>query len=205
MPDPAETGSNPFATRFIRPGMIPYVFPPDVSAASIISQLVAQNWRGSILGPHGSGKSSLLGVLVPELESHGRHVIRQQLQGGERQLRWQELAPSTWNSQTLVVIDGYEQLSFWQRLLLRARCRLKGAGLLVTAHEPVGLAPIFTTQPTEDLAQAIVQQLVPTNDAHIRPADVVQQFAAHKGNVRETLLALYDVYRSRSLTPPSET
>lgn len=197
MPASTDSGSNPFATRFIRPGMIPYVFPPGVTASSIIDQLAAQNWRGAILGPHGSGKSSLLAVLVPLLEETGKQVIQQQLQGGERQLRWQELDTDNWNSRTLVVIDGYEQLGSWQRILLRARCRLEGAGLLVTAHGPVGITPVFTTQPTVELTQSIVQQLLPSNDKRIQPVDIEREFTRHRRNIRETLLSLYDVYRSR--------
>jgi hypothetical protein len=193
-----DAGSNPFATRFIRPGAIPYLFPRGLTPESLVDALAAQNWRGSIIGPHGSGKSSLLVALKPVLEARGRKIISQQLQGGEKQLRWQELGAAGWTSQTLVIIDGYEQLSSWQRLLLRARCRLRGAGLLVTAHQPVGLKPIFTTNPSAELTQSIVRQLVREDDRRILPADIEVQFERTKGDVRETLLALFDLYRTRS-------
>ncbi|QDU31257.1 hypothetical protein ETAA8_64100 [Anatilimnocola aggregata] len=191
-------GSNPFATKFIRPGAIPYQFPPGISVESLTTQLKAQHWRGSIIGPHGSGKSSLIAALIPTLEAQARVIVRQQLHGGQRALDWQSLNWRNWNERTLVIVDGYEQLSFWQRLLLRARCLQRGAGLLVTAHQPVSLPAIFTTQPTFELALRIVQQLLPDSDDQITPADVAEAYAAQRGDLREMLLSLYDVFRQRS-------
>ncbi|WP_425615616.1 hypothetical protein NA78x_005545 [Anatilimnocola sp. NA78] len=192
-----SAGSNPFATKFIRPGAIPYLFPRDVTADSIVAQLQAQQWQGSIIGPHGSGKSSLLAALAPRLEAQGRVVVQQQLHGGQRALDWQPLKHREWTNRTLVVIDGYEQLSSWQRLLLKWRCCLRGAGLLVTAHQPVGLPVIFTTKPSLELALGIVQQLLPESDDRITPADVAQAYTTHQGDLREMLLRLYDVFRAR--------
>lgn len=197
MAEPNETGSNPFSTRFIRPGAIPYLLPTGITLESLVERLAAQNWRGAILGPHGSGKSSLIAALLPLLIARGRHVIHQQLHGGERQLRWSELNSAAWTSQTLVIIDGFEQLSSWQSLLLRARCRLSGAGLLVSAHQPVGLPSIYETNPTPDLTQRVVRQLLPPEDDRLQAIDIETEFAKHPGNIRETLLGLYDVYRSR--------
>jgi hypothetical protein len=193
-----EPASNPFATRFIRPGSIAYCFPAGISAETVVDQLAALRWCGAILGPHGSGKSSLLVALKPALAARGRQIVQQQLQGGEWSLRWAELRSDRWNSTTQVVIDGFEQLNSWQRLLLRARCRLSGAGLLVTAHRPVGIEPVYATKPSAELAQAVVRQLLPPADQHIGPADVATVFDQHQGNIRETLLALFDVYRARS-------
>lgn len=197
MSGPPDQRSNPFATRFIRPGAMPYLFPPGVSAESLVADLAKQSWRGAIIGPHGTGKSSLIVSLVAELDRRGRKLIQQQLHGGQRALDWPALDWQTWTNESLVIIDGYEQLSFWQRLLLRARCYQRRAGLLVTAHQPVQLPTLFTTQPTAELTQQIVQKLVPAGDERVTPSDVAAAFAEQQGNVRETLLQLFDVYRSR--------
>lgn len=194
---PPDERSNPFATRYIRPGALPFLFPPSVSAESLVADFAQRGWRGAIIGPHGTGKSSLLLALLPEFERQGRKLIQQQLQGGQRALDWTALARQRWTSATLVIIDGYEQLSLWQRLLLRARCYQRGAGLLVTAHQPVQLPTIFTTQPTPELVQRIVQQLVLAGDDRITPGDVAAAFARQRGNIRETLLELFDQYRAR--------
>lgn len=174
-----------------------YIFPPGVSAESLAADLARNGWRGAIIGPHGTGKSSLLVALAGDLERRGRKIIHQQLHGGQRALDWPALAWQSWTNETLVIIDGYEQLSLWQRLLLRARCYQRGTGLLVTAHQPVQLPTIFTTQPTTELAQRIVQQLIPAGDERITPGDVAAVFTEQQGNIRETLLQLFDLYRER--------
>lgn len=189
--------SNPFSTRFIRPGAIDYVFPPGVTADTLAADLQQHGWRGAIIGPHGSGKSSLLEAMRPALERLDRQIVFQQLHGGQRSLDWSAINTSQWTSRTLVIIDGYEQLSLWQRLLLRARCRQRGAGLLVTAHQPVRLPTIFTTQPSLELALAIVQRLLPDSDDRITPADVTEAYTSKKSDLREMLLGLYDVFRQR--------
>jgi ABC-type dipeptide/oligopeptide/nickel transport system ATPase component len=189
------TASNPFSTRFIRPGAIGYLFPAGISAESLAQQLQQQHWRGSIIGPHGSGKSSLLTALIPALEKHERRVVHQQLQGGQRQLDWPALQPRDWTNHTLVIIDGYEQLSRWQRTLLSLRCWQRSSGLLVTAHQPVSLPLLFTTKPSLELALSIVQRILPASDDHITPSDVTEAYTRHQGNLREMLLHLYDTYR----------
>ncbi len=190
-------GSNPFATRFIKPGALDYVFPSGITAGSLAADLQSQHWRGSIIGPHGSGKSSLLAALHPAFEQLGRKIVQQQVQG-RRGLDWSALAWRNWNDHTLVIIDGYEQLSLWQCLLLRARCRQRGAGLLVTAHQPVRLPLLFTTKPKLELALDIVQRLLPESDDRITPSDVAEAYVQHQGNLREMLLSLFDVFRARA-------
>ncbi len=64
---------NPFATRHVRPGAIPYRFAPGSAAEGVVERLAAADWQGQIIGPHGSGKSTLLATLLPAIESAGRH------------------------------------------------------------------------------------------------------------------------------------
>ncbi len=59
----AAAQSNPFSTRFVRPGALAYRFPPGESAATLVERLAASGWRGQIVGPHGSGKSTLVAAL----------------------------------------------------------------------------------------------------------------------------------------------
>src|SRR5205809_770947 len=75
--------SNPFATRFIRPGAIPFLFLDGNSAAAIVERLKANNWRGQIMGEHGSGKSTLVATLVPVLKAAGREVVAIKIAPGE--------------------------------------------------------------------------------------------------------------------------
>src|SRR5258707_1037455 len=83
---PPSAASNPFSTRFVRPGAIPYQFPERVTADSLVEQLRSQNCRGAIIGPHGTGKSTLLATLIPAIENAGCKVRSIALHDGQRKL-----------------------------------------------------------------------------------------------------------------------
>jgi hypothetical protein len=188
--------SNPFATRFIRPGAIPFLFSDGQSAASLVEQLQRQHWWGQIIGPHGSGKSTLLATLVPVLEAAGRSVVQINLRQHQRRLP--RLDRETLSPKTQFVVDGYEQLSWWSKLRLKWLCRRRGCGLLVTAHRDVGFSTIFQTRPSEQVAQRVVATLLNGSNAAITPEEMSAAFAASGYNVRETLFKLFDVYQLRA-------
>lgn len=187
--------SNPFATRFTRPGAATFLFPEGQSASALAARLQDIGWLGQIIGPHGSGKSTLLGALAPELEARGRTLIRFTLTQGQTNL---DLDPATLSGSTQLILDGFEQLSWLNRRKIKSLARSHRSGLLVTAHSDVGLPTLFETRPTLELAQAVVGRLLPEGDATISPADVEQAFERAGGNLREMLFGLFDVYQARS-------
>jgi energy-coupling factor transporter ATP-binding protein EcfA2 len=208
-PPTSTPTTNPFCTRRIRPGALAFQFPAGETAASLIKRLSANGWRGAIIGPHGSGKTTLLETLIPEIEQQsGRMILRISLHDGQRSLpnNWRTQpdahgphapqSPPALNENCLIIIDGYEQLSRWSRLRLRWLCWRSGAGLLVTAHGPVGFPLLFHTQPTVELAQLIVGGLLANydpNQVRLNSSDITGAFVKHAGNLRETLFALYDL------------
>jgi type IV secretory pathway ATPase VirB11/archaellum biosynthesis ATPase len=175
---------NPFCTRHVRPGAIPFRFPGGLDAKGLADRLEANGWRGQIVGPHGSGKSTLLEALMPELRRR-RTVVRVELHDRERRL-----PPEVWatGEGTLLVIDGYEQLGWWTRRRVRRHCR----ELLVTTHRGQGLPDLYRTDVTAELVGEIVQGL----HADAVP-DLVRRLAHHRGNLREVLFELYDRYEER--------
>jgi hypothetical protein len=189
---------NPFSTRHIRPGAVDYFFPPDQSAQALVEQLRAANWIGQIVGPHGSGKSTLLAALVPALEAAGRVVVQEQIRGQGPGARSQESGSAGHlDSNTQLVIDGFEQLSWWRRRRIESDCRQSRAGLLITAHKDLGLPTLYRTEPTLELAQQVARRLLGDSDATISADDVAAAWDAAQGNLRETLFKLYDVYQAR--------
>lgn len=198
-PDPSFFPSNPFSTRFICPDANSYLFPEDADTAHLVTTLRETGWWGQIVGPHGSGKSTLLHTLVPRMEEAGRRVELYVLHQSDRHLAMARGAQRAWNSQTQVVIDGYEQLDWLRRRRLKRSCRSRGAGLLVTAHDPIGLPHLWRTETSLELAQTLVARLLPPDYTPcITMEDVSCAFAAHRGNLREMLLSLYDVFEDRS-------
>lgn len=192
----ADAG-NPFSTRHVRPGAIEFIFSGDASPAALVARLRENGWRGEIVGPHGSGKSTLLATLVPKLEQAGRRIIQFALHAGERRLPVSSADTRTWDRDTQVVIDGYEQLGWWRRRWINLKCQASGSGLLVTAHESVGLPTLHQTAISPDVMQTVVARLLPPGVPIVSPEDVAQAFQQHGPNLREALFALYDLYEQR--------
>jgi hypothetical protein len=202
---PAELPrTNPFSTRHVRPGALDFVFPSGVSAADVVARLERSDWRGAIVGAHGSGKSTLLVALVPEIERTGRRVISFALHDGQRTLP-AKLSELPHDLPTLIIVDGYEQLSHWSRWRLDRFIRRRHWGLLVTSHTPVGLPTIYQTGTTLELARQIVTQLVPADDTSVTADDVAEPFSLHRGDMREALFTLYDLYEARRIKPQRGT
>jgi len=188
---------NPFATRWVRPGAISYHFPVGQSADTLVDRLRAHAWWGEIVGPHGAGKSTLLATLLPALEAAGRKPILEALHDGQRRLPHRLTDSSAWTTATQIVIDGYEQLSYWSRLRLKRACRRVGCGLLVTSHRSVGLPELIRVEPNLETLQGVVAELLAASPQSITRDEVARSFAAHHGNARDTLFDLYDLYEQR--------
>ena len=189
--------SNPFSTRFTRPGAIPFLFSGRESTVSLVEVLRQQKWWGQIIGEHGSGKSTLLAALLPELEAAGRQVVAITLHQGDHRLP--PLDRQRLTAATQLVIDGYEQLSWWSRRRAKSLCRQCGSGLLVAAHTDVGLPTIYRTEPSKQLAGAVVAQLLGDGKSLLTASDIAAAYDATGGNMRETLFRLYDVYHEKAL------
>ena len=161
--DIQESCSNPFSTRRVRPGSLPFVFPAGVDADAARGPTArANNWRGEIIGPHGSGKSTLLATLIPYLVAAGREPLLVTLHDGERSLAAHRAALAAAEPRSIVIIDGYEQLAFWNKTRLRWRCRRRNHGLIVTAHQSMGFPHLATTSIDAPTAAAVFRLLVPT-------------------------------------------
>jgi hypothetical protein len=96
-----------------------------------------------------------------------------------------------------VIVDGYEQLGKWARLRLKWFCRRRGVGLLVTAHESVGLPTLYQTSTSVALAEAVAGRLLRGDWSRVSRDDVSQRYAACQGNLRDMLFDLYDLYERR--------
>lgn len=197
MDSSADSETNPFATRWTRPGAFAYRFVGGVDARRLVDRLAAQRWRGQIVGPHGSGKSSLLKALLPEIEIAGRRVDRYSVASGQRWWWPGSERVAGWDSLTVVIVDGYEQLGAWSRWRLRRACRKRRAGLVVTAHADVGFDDLARTNVTLELAEQLVAELQASVPPLVTATDVRERYLPETGNFRELLFELYDLYELR--------
>lgn len=195
MSGPGETDQdNPFCARRLCPGTIPYLFPAGQNVPTLLERLRQNGWWGQIVGAHGSGKSSLLATLIPAIGQAGRQVRLVELHDRQRMLPPEVYRGEAISPESVLVVDGYEQLSRWSRLRTRHYCRRRHCGLIVTAHAPVGLPDLFRTSPTFQAVQDVVGRLLQGRPIPWSSQELRDRFERHQGNVRELLFELYDLY-----------
>ena len=192
---PHGTHENPFNSSRIRPGAMPFLFPPNQNAETLVELLERNHWWGEIVGPHGSGKSSLLASLIPMIKRAGRPVVLVELHDGQRRLPMR--FDARLQSHAVVIVDGYEQLSRWNRFWLKRRCRRRNLGLLATSHVSVGLPEIYRTAVTPESAGRVVNLLLDGRTPPFGEAELSDCLSRHAGNLREALFELYDVCERR--------
>jgi energy-coupling factor transporter ATP-binding protein EcfA2 len=188
---------NPFSTRHIKPGAIPYLCPPGHDLTALLDRLRRSGWWGQLVGPHGSGKSTLLAALLPMLQQVQRRPLYLALHDGQRRLPVNPARVAGLDPSTIVIVDGYEQLNHWNRWRLKRLCRRRGWGLIVSSHADTGLPDLFRTTVDVERVGVIVRQLLGTEQDLIGNEEIARTLARHRGDVREMLLELYDLYEER--------
>lgn len=189
--------SNPFATRFVRPDAATYLTLQTPSIDELVERFDRYDRRAQILGPHGVGKSTLLATIVAELRSRGETVHAITLHLGQRRLPLEFEQSIDWTDRPILVVDGAEQLSWLRRRGLISRAAKNGAGLLITTHTDLGLPTLCELVPREGDAVAIARHLDP--QGIVSDDDVRAAFARRKGDLRETLFDLFDLYRAKTI------
>ena len=164
-----------------------------------MGRLRANHWKGQIIGPHGSGKSALLATLLPALEAD-RRLRCVALHAGERWLNFRRQDWAELSANSLLVIDGYEQLGGLARWFVWCQCRRRRCGLLATAHRDVGLPTLLKMSPQLDLAIDLVRGLLPPDNRAIHDVEIETAWRRRGGNVRETLFDLYDLFELRRIS-----
>ncbi len=105
-----------------------------------VSECLKSKQRIAIVGPHGTGKSTLLSNLRPMLESQFGYIQWLKLTHEPQQTRhtiascWQQFRSSAKSMPSCWVIDGYEQLAWHQRWRLVHHLRRNDVCLVVTSH-----------------------------------------------------------------------
>jgi len=182
---------NPFATSRVL--SVRYEF-PDGGPGTLLARLERLRYRGAIVGPHGTGKTTLLEDLQTPLANLGFRVTHLRLDAEHRSFARGRLArlAVTLDARDIVCLDGAEQLDWVRWMLFRWRTRRAG-GVLITSHRR-GLLPTLiecTTSP--ELLGGIIHRLTPRTASVPVPAPQ-ELFARHRGNLRDALRELYDVY-----------
>ena len=149
---------------------------------------------GEIVGPHGSGKSTLIKSLVPKIEKK----IRQETIHANEDHRTFFQSIKSWlcptHSNWLLIIDGFEQLSPDQQESVKTLCVKNQIGLLVSTHRPTGLPLLFESQTDRECFHQVVNDLMANRPIKISEEEIDYAFEKYFPNLREALFSLYDVY-----------
>ena len=163
----------------------------------LLARWRAQNGRGALVGPHGSGKTQLQLELARRLEAEGFAVRRLQW-GRDRGPSATEQAEALrgLGPRDVLMIDGAEQLAPYAWWWLRGKARGAG-GLVVTTHRPGRLPPLFVHRTSLALLLDLVGDLVGGARAAALRSLCDALYTRHSGNLRECLRSLYDVHAQR--------
>ena len=157
----------------------------------ILATLRRHRYRGAVVGPHGSGKTTLIEELRDRLIAQGIPVallnLNEQTRGRNQQLAddWLRETPAD----TILILDGAEQLNAWRWRRFERRTRAH-RGLIITTHAPGRMPTLYGCESSPQIFESLLSEL--SQDAQPNPQTVATLFQEHHGNIRECLRALYD-------------
>ena len=198
--DPSAASTNPFATRFVEPGKLPFVAYDKVNEGiqfelpkQFINSLESNQFRGAIVGQHGTGKSTLLSHLKVFLLEKNFQVEPCSPTTINNDTNWKKSIKATTQS-IVLLIDGFEQINKTQQSSIHEWCKEFSIGLIVTTHEHCCVPTAFETSATVEILCALASHLLASAklESRIQPKQLEQIFKESNGNIRESLFLLYD-------------
>ena len=182
---PPSRDANPFATCWTRPGALPW----RGDIPTIVQTLRRSEWRGQIVGPHGSGKSTLVRALIEPLR-----------QAGKRPMLFDALDDADIDGDVLLV-EAFERLPWRERWRRTTAWRRAGVGFVVTTHRTMRswftpLHVVAQTKPDEAIVAELFQRLTKSRPTPVGLADALASFASRDGDLRETWFDLHALHEN---------
>lgn len=201
---PLAVLSNPFSTRYFQPGAIPFHFGEKGSLDELLRSVDTPGRCVLIVGPHGTGKSTLLQHLYQHasiahpydsvlfFSCHKKREIPL-----HEQLDWNAFRSARW-----VFIDGLEQVTVFRRARILQQAKRRGLRCVATSHRKhLGFASLWKTQMDPLVEQHIVRQLLADYPEEVIRAAFTSQHwrqsrLRHGSNMRESLFDMYDWWQN---------
>ena len=169
---------------------LPFQLPGSHTWESLMARLASTQYCASIVGPHGSGKSTLIEQLAPRLEERGLTPRLVRLSAESRMADKDAVLTlvRTLRAPDVLLLDGAEQLSTRQWLPLRGAVDAL-AGCIITVHRTSRLPTLLETETSPALLEHLVGELT---GGRLPNGEAANLHARHRGNMRECLRELYD-------------
>ncbi len=191
---------NPFSTRHIQPGGIPYLFPEGESIETLAAKGTTPGKCYLIVGEHGSGKSSLLQSLAEYLRRQNPEAKLEvlMLQPHAKPVRTLWNSVWNWRSKESVLIDGFEQIPFPLRYGILALISILKLRCYGTSHRDYpGCVTIWRTKIDSEIERRVLDKLLESSpagtvDKILQSEEWQQSRSRQKQNLRESLFDMYD-------------
>jgi hypothetical protein len=161
---------------------------PDTDLPALLAHFRQLGHRGVLVGPHGSGKTTLRETLERHLEAAG-WIPHRLVLATDRRARAAEVTVlcADLTPRHLLCLDGLDLLGPWLWWRLR---RAGAGGILATSHRPGRLPTLLVHRTSPALLAELVAELA--GPEAVAPAAISALFARHGGDVRACLRELYD-------------
>ena len=213
--------SNPFATKFVNAGRLAFVGLEEAVLDRLARKLVQQNGNGQIVGRHGVGKTTLTYELerrvaiVCDMEMDFKFVrktiglrgrvrsanaVKQVLSSGssyDGEYSSIDPHPTSRSANVVLVLDGFERLSWFQRIALIKSCQRKRIGLLLTSHRRIwGVPTLIELEPDFARFKSVFECLISGGKFQLSSERLREIFANNDGDMREALMSCYDEFEA---------
>ena len=186
---------------------------PSGDVTSLFDGLRQRNWRGALVGDHGSGKTTLMNLSETYFEAAGFRVARYRLNPRERLSSLLQIRrdAAKFDSSVALLLDSFGD-SWWPEWQILHPALSRVGALLACVHRPNRRIPTLVyLAPTPQLLTELIHDLVPEP-----PPDLIAfargRFKVRRANVRQTWGDLFDWWSDHgvpldlplSLTAPAD-